>query len=101
MNIVDPLSVQGKKAHISTVLDHLCSQENCDGEPYDQMTQAAEYIRDLEKSVDILYRLARLARNTDGLFPSTHGSQVAQLLIQLRGLDEVRYNNEVMGDKKE
>jgi len=49
MKILDPLSRHDKHDHIARVLDHLCSQENCDGEPYDQMTLAAEYIRKLEK----------------------------------------------------
>lgn len=49
MKIVDPLSVTHKKAHISDVLLKLASQENCDGEPYDQMVEAAEYIVRLER----------------------------------------------------
>jgi len=33
---------------IATVLRSLASQENCDGEPYDEMMQAADYIRELQ-----------------------------------------------------
>lgn len=50
---------------------------------------------------DILYKMARLLRNTDGLFPSTWGAQAGQLLIKLRALDEVRYNAKVMADEEE
>lgn len=46
---------------------------------------------------DILYSLARLARNTDGLYPSTWGYQVGQFLTKLRGIDQDRYDREVMG----
>jgi len=49
------------------------------------------------KKDNILYRLARLIRNTDGLHPSTWGNQAGQLLVELRGIDEERYNSEVMG----
>lgn len=48
------------------------------------------------RKINILYKLARLARNTDGLFPSDHGRQVGQLLSQLRGLHQERYDKEVM-----
>lgn len=46
---------------------------------------------------DILYRLARLARNTDGLYPSTWGAQVGRLLTNLRAIDQDRYDLDVMG----
>lgn len=39
---------------IQTVLRDLSSQENCDGEPYDQMWQAADYIDDLESRLEYL-----------------------------------------------
>ena len=53
-----------------------------------------------EKKIDILYKLARLARNTDGVHASTWGSRVGNLLIQLRGLDEERYDREVIGKEE-
>lgn len=34
---------------VQTVLRDLASQENCNGEPYDQMITAAEYIDELER----------------------------------------------------
>jgi len=37
---------------IQTVLMDLASQENCDGEPYDQMMEASEYISELEKKLE-------------------------------------------------
>lgn len=46
MKIIHPLK---KGDHpIQSVLRDLSSQENCDGEPYDQMIKAADYIDDLE-----------------------------------------------------
>lgn len=44
----------------------------------------------------ILYKLARLCRNTDMLFPSTWGYQVGQLLVKLRILNGKRYDQEVI-----
>lgn len=37
---------------IQRVLRDLASQENCDGDPYDQMIQAADYIDELEGRLD-------------------------------------------------
>lgn len=39
---------------IQTVLMDLASQENCDGEPYDQMMEASEYISELEGKLKIV-----------------------------------------------
>ena len=50
--IYDPL--MGKEMEIAGVLVRLASQENCDGEPYDQMMEAARYIEELEAIVDQL-----------------------------------------------
>ena len=49
MKIDNPLSF--KQAKIQSVLKQLAAQENCDGEPYDQMVLAAEYIDKLEARV--------------------------------------------------
>lgn len=49
--IIDPLSVKGNLHFIPDVLDHLASQNNCDGPPYDQMVEAAQYIRELESTL--------------------------------------------------
>lgn len=38
----------GVQQSIPTVLHALASQEGCDGEPYDQMVAAADYISELE-----------------------------------------------------
>lgn len=46
--------------------------------------------------ISILYRMARLLRNTDGLHPSTAGPTAGQLLGELRRLDCGRYDREVM-----
>ena len=37
---------------IQMVLRDLANQENCDGDPYDQMYQAADYIDDLETRLE-------------------------------------------------
>ena len=50
--IYDPL--MGKEMEITGVLIRLAGQENCDGEPYDQMMEAARYIEELEAIVDHL-----------------------------------------------
>ena len=42
-----------------------------------------------KKQVDLLYRMARLARNTDG-------PKMGQLLLELRLMDGERYFKEVM-----
>lgn len=52
MQIKNPLSAQdGHYNHISTVLRQLAGQEGCDGEPYDQMIEAAYYIDYLEEQL--------------------------------------------------
>lgn len=50
----------------------------------------------LEKKENLLFRMARLLRNTDGLHPSTAGPAAGNLLLELRGLDHDRYDKEVM-----
>ena len=49
--IRNPLSALDRHQSIEHVLTHLASQENCDGEPYDQMTDAAQYIKDLKEFI--------------------------------------------------
>lgn len=46
---LDPMSPSGQHRHIAHILMAMASQENCDGEPYDQMQFAAEYIQFLER----------------------------------------------------
>jgi hypothetical protein len=50
VNIKHPLQNTKSLYDIKVVLKDLASQENCDGEPYDQILQAVEYIASLEKS---------------------------------------------------
>lgn len=50
------------KAPIRTRLRDLASQEGCDGEPYDTMQEAAEYIERIELELGELYG-AVLERN--------------------------------------
>lgn len=70
----------------------------------DQIIEIVSRCHDQEadsRKDEILYKLARLARNTDGLFPTTHGSQVGRLLSRLRGLDPQRYDKEVIGARRQ
>jgi hypothetical protein len=54
MRIRNPLT--GKFEPIAAVLQSLASQEGCDGEPYDEMVAAAEYIEKLEERLTELCR---------------------------------------------
>lgn len=49
--MINPLSTTGKDEKITTVLRALASQENCDGEPYDQMMDAAQHIDALTEAL--------------------------------------------------
>lgn len=51
MKIINPLSPNKTEEDIKTVLNVLAGQGGCDGEPYDQMVQAAEYIHTLEEKI--------------------------------------------------
>ena len=59
--IKHPLRVRDIPAPIQTVLRDLAGQEGCDGEPYDQMMLAADYIDHLEKSVEVLSKYCGLS----------------------------------------
>lgn len=50
--IYDPL--MGKEMEITGVLIRLASQENMDGEPFDQLIEAARYIKQLEDRIGLL-----------------------------------------------
>jgi hypothetical protein len=54
-NIINPLT--GKEELVASVLYSMCGQENCDGEPYDQMQAAADYIKALEDVVQTAHDL--------------------------------------------
>jgi len=57
---------------------------------------AAAYVLEDDRRIALLYRMARLARNTDGLHPSTAGPAMGALLLELRLIDGERYAREVM-----
>jgi hypothetical protein len=59
MKIVNPLSPKGKKEHISAVLHAMAGQGGCDGEPYDQMQMAADYILELEAKIELTVKVIR------------------------------------------
>lgn len=50
----------------------------------------------LKQKEELLYQLARLVRNTDGLHPSTKGPMEGSILLKLRLLDGIKYQEEVM-----
>jgi hypothetical protein len=50
----NPLSQSDKPLPIQSVLRILASQEGCDGAPWDQMMQAADYIERLAKPSEII-----------------------------------------------
>ena len=50
--IYDPL--MGRDMEIKGVLIRLASQENMDGEPFDQLIEAARYIKQLEDRIGLL-----------------------------------------------
>lgn len=59
MKVVNPLN--SCMQPIQLVLRDLANQENCDGEPYDQMYQAADYIDDLETRLEFLREKLKIA----------------------------------------
>lgn len=59
MKVIHP--IRNGMFPIQYVLRDLASQELCDGEPYDQMIQAADYIDDLEMRMEFLREQLRIA----------------------------------------
>ena len=55
--IYDPL--MGRDMEIKGVLIRLASQENMDGEPFDQLMEAARYIKQLEDRISLLEVVVR------------------------------------------
>jgi hypothetical protein len=55
-----------------------------------------ELLEKIAQKDEVLYSMARLLRNTDGLYPSTWGTQAGQLLVKLRSLNESKYDVLVM-----
>lgn len=59
MKIINPLSPKKTKEHISVVLHALAGQGGCDGQPYDQMQMAADYILELEAKIELTVKVIR------------------------------------------
>lgn len=59
MKVIHP--IRNGMFPIQYVLRDLASQELCDGDPYDQMIQAADYIDDLEMRMEFLREQLRIA----------------------------------------
>jgi len=55
-----------------------------------------ELRQEIDKLNELMYPMARLLRNTDGLFPSAWGGKAADLLLKLRSLNQGRYDKEVI-----
>lgn len=60
MKVIHPL--RNGMFPIQYVLRDLASQELCDGDPYDQMIQAADYIDDLESRLEFYREQLRIAK---------------------------------------
>lgn len=56
-----------------------------------------EYVLELERQVDLLYRMARHIRNTDEISLIKWGIEGMDLLAELRELDQERYDAEIKG----
>ena len=54
-------------------------------------------VESLFKKEEILYKLARLVRNTDCINPSTWGVKCGHLLMELRIIDGEKYDKLVLG----
>lgn len=54
------------------------------------------YNEHLETMFKIYNDLIRLVMNKEGIYPTTRGIQIGQVLVQLRCLDGARYDREVI-----
>ena len=57
MKIKHPLNRKDHLCPIQDVLIDLAAQEGCEGEPYDEMTQAADYIKFLELKISKMAKI--------------------------------------------
>jgi len=55
-------------------------------------------MRKIKEREEILYKMARLMRNTDGIHPSTKEPIVGNLLMRLRAIDGAKYDRECIHD---
>lgn len=60
MKVIHP--IRNGMFPIQYVLRDLANQELCDGDPYDQMIQAADYIDDLEARLEFYREQLRIAK---------------------------------------
>jgi len=105
--IKNPLAVNDTKADLSSVLRALASQENCDGEPYDQMMEAADEIDQLTARVAELEEAVRRApchQNSIpcswpcGNDPADHGPCWKQIALNNEDSKAARIRAEAGGD---
>lgn len=67
MKIIDPLSTTNQSRDIVAVLHGMAGQEGNDGEPWDQLQQAADYITFLRAKLKRLKKKAKKQRMTIAL----------------------------------
>lgn len=53
-------------------------------------------IRKFKERVDLLFELATVIRNVEGIAPTTVGASLGQLLVRLRTIDGERFDREVL-----
>lgn len=68
--MINPLT--GKDEPVRAVLRSMAGQEGHDGEPYDQMQEAADYIEKLESALNNIHDLTLAARGKDTTIWAIH-----------------------------
>ena len=76
MEIVNPLSPSGAKEDIKTVLYALAGQGGRDGEPYDQMQEAGDYIATLEAELE------RWEQSRDGVLSQLEEIECSKMALE-------------------
>ena len=76
MEIVNPLSPSGAKEDIKTVLYVLAGQGGRDGEPYDQMQEAGDYIATLEAELE------RWEQSRDGVLSQLEEIECSKMALE-------------------
>lgn len=86
-----PIGKAGVEYDIVTVLLDLAAQENCDGEPYDQMQQAGLYIRELRTQLaerDATISELESQINASAIFHDGHEAQMTERDAEIERLRE-------------
>ena len=88
--IRNPLT--GRRSDIVVVLTMLCAQDGCDGEPYDQMMEAAEYISDLRGHISELREALEAAVEQYAGYPPDVLAEIAPEWLEMarNAIEKVR-----------